>query len=345
MTVSDRAGRRSNARKITVVAPPRSAAGRWSAPGTLPGRLQGQRHVDLGAGRSEGGDVAAIAARARAAGISTVFVKSSDGASSRWAQFNPGLVAGAARQRAARLRLAVRLRQRPAGRGRLGADAIADGADCLVIDAESQYEGKYAAAQQYIAALRAAVGPDLPDRADLVPVRRLPPAPARTRSSSARAARRPTSRRSTGRTSAGPSTPSPASTLAAQPHLRRRRSPRSARPTATRRRRTSRASARCGRPTAAPACRGGPGRRPAEADWARARPAARARRRCRPPDPGWPALDQGQQGRPGRLAAAAPRVLRPGGDGRRARSTPRPTRRCATSRPPGPAGHRRRRTR
>src|SRR4051794_23290992 len=41
--------------------------------------------------RSEGGDVGAIAARARAAGVDTVFVKSSDGVSS-WSQFTPGLV-------------------------------------------------------------------------------------------------------------------------------------------------------------------------------------------------------------------------------------------------------------
>ena len=41
-------------------------------------------------------------------------------------------------------------------------DAVADGADCLVIDAESEYEGRYAAAQRYVQALRAGVGPDYP---------------------------------------------------------------------------------------------------------------------------------------------------------------------------------------
>jgi peptidoglycan hydrolase-like protein with peptidoglycan-binding domain len=39
---------------------------------------------------------------------------------------------------------------------------VADGADCLVIDAEGEYEGHYAAAQTYIADLRAKIGADYP---------------------------------------------------------------------------------------------------------------------------------------------------------------------------------------
>ena len=39
---------------------------------------------------------------------------------------------------------------------------MAAGADCLVIDAESRYQGRYAQAQQYVAALRASVGPVYP---------------------------------------------------------------------------------------------------------------------------------------------------------------------------------------
>ena len=39
---------------------------------------------------------------------------------------------------------------------------MADGADCLVIDAESEYEGHYAAAQTYIDELRAKIGPSYP---------------------------------------------------------------------------------------------------------------------------------------------------------------------------------------
>ena len=58
--------------------------------------------------------------------------------------------------------MAVRLRSSPAGEAALGARAVTDGADCLVIDAEAEYEGRYAAAQTYVTDLRATVGPDYP---------------------------------------------------------------------------------------------------------------------------------------------------------------------------------------
>jgi hypothetical protein len=160
VTVSDRAGRRSNARKITVTAPPK--VGPVVAPGTLPAVFQGNGMWIWEAGRSEGGDPAAIAARARSAGMSTVFVKSSDGASSRWAQFNPAFVQALKAQGLKVCAWQFVYGNDPAGEAALGADAVASGADCLVIDAETQYEGKYAAAQQYMGALRAAVGPAYP---------------------------------------------------------------------------------------------------------------------------------------------------------------------------------------
>ncbi len=97
------------------------------------------------------------------------------------------------------------------------------------------------------------------------------------------------------------------------------------------RRRTSRASARCGRPTARAGCRGGPGRRPATPSGARS--PRRSRRSPAAARPGLAGAGQGQQGRRGRLAAAAPGLLRPGRDRHRARSTRRPTPPCATSRP------------
>src|SRR5204862_105841 len=49
-----------------------------------------------------------------------------------------------------------------AGEANLGARAVANGADCLVIDAEAEYEGHYSAAQTYIAELRARIGPSYP---------------------------------------------------------------------------------------------------------------------------------------------------------------------------------------
>ncbi|HEX3873097.1 MAG TPA: peptidoglycan-binding protein [Solirubrobacteraceae bacterium] len=112
--------------------------------------------------KSDAGNVPAIAAQAKAAGITTVFVKSSDGSTNYWPQFTAGLVS-----QFHSLGLRVCAWQyvygtHPAAEAQLGAQAVAAGADCLVIDAESEYEGKYAAAQTYIQTLRAAVGPNYP---------------------------------------------------------------------------------------------------------------------------------------------------------------------------------------
>ncbi len=43
-----------------------------------------------------------------------------------------------------------------------GAAAVHDGADCLIIDAESEYEGKYVSAQTYIKRLRSLIGYSYP---------------------------------------------------------------------------------------------------------------------------------------------------------------------------------------
>ena len=161
VTVSDRAGRRSNVKRIRVTAPPR-IGGPAPAPGTLPEAFKGNGMWIWELGRAEGGDIAAIAARAHAAGIGTVFVKSSDGPASRWPQFNPALVQALHANGLRACAWQFVYGNDPVAEASLGADAVADGADCLVIDAESQYEGKYAAAQQYVAALRATVGPAYP---------------------------------------------------------------------------------------------------------------------------------------------------------------------------------------
>ena len=44
----------------------------------------------------------------------------------------------------------------------MGAAAVHDGADCLLIDAESEYEGKYVSAQTYIQRLRKLIGANYP---------------------------------------------------------------------------------------------------------------------------------------------------------------------------------------
>ena len=111
---------------------------------------------------SDGGNTASIIAQAHAAGVTTLLVKSSDGSSNYWSQFSPQLVA---ELHAAGLRVCAWqyvYGTNPAGEAELGAEAVANGADCLVIDAESEYEGKYAAAQTYLADLRAKIGAGYP---------------------------------------------------------------------------------------------------------------------------------------------------------------------------------------
>ncbi len=109
-----------------------------------------------------GGSAAAILAQAHAAAISTVFIKSSDGSSNYWSQFSPQLVA---ELHAGGLKVCAWqyvYGSGPTGEAELGARAVANGADCLVIDAEAEYEGRYSAAQTYITTLRAKIGPNVP---------------------------------------------------------------------------------------------------------------------------------------------------------------------------------------
>jgi hypothetical protein len=112
--------------------------------------------------QSDGGNLASIVAQAHGAGVTTLFVKSSDGSTNYWSQFSPELVS---QMHANGLRVCAWqyvYGSNPAGEAELGAKAVADGADCLVIDAESQYEGHYGAAQTYITNLRAKIGPTYP---------------------------------------------------------------------------------------------------------------------------------------------------------------------------------------
>jgi hypothetical protein len=161
VTVSDRAGRRSNAIRITVTAPPR-VGGPAPAPGALPEIFRGHGMWIWELPRSSGGDPVALAARARASGVTTVFIKSSDGPASRWRQFSPEVVAALKAQGLRVCAWQFVYGNDPAGEAALGVDAVADGAECLVVDAEGAYAGKYDAAKAYMSAVRATVGPAYP---------------------------------------------------------------------------------------------------------------------------------------------------------------------------------------
>jgi peptidoglycan hydrolase-like protein with peptidoglycan-binding domain len=112
--------------------------------------------------QSNGGSVPSIVARARAAGVTTLFIKSSDGSHNYWTQFSSQLVQELHANGLKACAWQYVYGSSPAGEAELGARAVANGADCLVIDAEAEYEGHYAAAQTYINTLRAKIGPSFP---------------------------------------------------------------------------------------------------------------------------------------------------------------------------------------
>jgi hypothetical protein len=111
--------------------------------------------------KSQGGSPSAIAAQAQAHGVSTIYVKSADGASV-WSQFTADAVAAL---KATGLRVCgwqFVYGSNPVGEATAAAAAKDAGADCFVIDAEGAYEGKYAQAQRYVETLRELVGSDYP---------------------------------------------------------------------------------------------------------------------------------------------------------------------------------------
>ena len=150
---------------VIAAAPAFAGGGRESTPrvsaGGTSSALEGRAVWIWDLRRSAGGDPAAIAAAARAAGVRSVFIKAADGAS-RLAQFSSTVV-GALRADG----LDVCAWQyvygvHPALEAAAGVAAVRDGAQCLIIDAESAYEGRYWAAQTYLDDVRSALGHAFP---------------------------------------------------------------------------------------------------------------------------------------------------------------------------------------
>ena len=111
--------------------------------------------------KSDGGSVPAMITRAHAAGVVTLIIKSSDGAH-YWSQFSPGLVR---ELRAGGLHVCAWqyvYGSEPVAEADTGARAVEAGAECLIIDAEAEYEGRYASAASYLRELRRRVGRNYP---------------------------------------------------------------------------------------------------------------------------------------------------------------------------------------
>jgi hypothetical protein len=111
--------------------------------------------------RSNGGNLDSIAARAAASGVTTLFVKSSDGAHT-WRQFNSRLVQRLHARGLKACAWGYVYGRRPTSEARAARAAIRAGADCFVIDAESEYEGRYVSAATFMRKLRAYAGADYP---------------------------------------------------------------------------------------------------------------------------------------------------------------------------------------
>ena len=144
----------------------RSAAGSGRAqPRATPGPTTGPLSLNgmwiWYVSKSSGGKVSAILATAHRYNIGTVMIKAGDG-SQRWSQFSPKLVSAL---HAGGLQVCAWqyvYGNYPMAEAKVGAAAVRAGADCLLIDAESPYEGKYVAAQTYVRELRRLIGPTFP---------------------------------------------------------------------------------------------------------------------------------------------------------------------------------------
>ncbi len=110
---------------------------------------------------SSGGNLSSIINTARTYGLSTLMIKAGDG-TTPWSQFTSSLVASlhAAGLKACAWQYVYGTH--PITEAYVGAAAVHAGADCLVIDAESEYQGKYIQAQAYITRLRHLIGSGFP---------------------------------------------------------------------------------------------------------------------------------------------------------------------------------------
>ena len=111
--------------------------------------------------RSSHGKLGAIAKKAHANGIETVLIKSGDG-THYWNQFSSSVVSGLHARGLNVCAWQFIYGTKPAKEARVGAAAVAHGADCLVLDVEGQYEGKYPQASYFMSSLRSQVGADYP---------------------------------------------------------------------------------------------------------------------------------------------------------------------------------------
>jgi putative peptidoglycan binding protein len=138
-----------------VLAPVASAGGKHGNP------YRGQGMWIWYISKSSGGKLSRIAKKAKRNNIRTLYIKSADGTDS-WDQFKRGMVKYFHRRGLRVCAWQYVYGGKPAIEARRGAQAVNKGADCLVIDAEAEYEGRYRAADTYVDKLRHRVGRKFP---------------------------------------------------------------------------------------------------------------------------------------------------------------------------------------
>ncbi len=102
-----------------------------------------------------------LAAQAGALGLHTLFVKAGDG-STPDPQFSPALLSGLAASGISVCGWTFAYGQNPLAEAAVAVAAVRNGAKCLVIDAEGQYDGLYGPAQLFIHTLRRQLGSRFP---------------------------------------------------------------------------------------------------------------------------------------------------------------------------------------
>jgi Putative peptidoglycan binding domain len=111
--------------------------------------------------RSSHGRLGAIAKKAHAHDVDTVLIKSGDG-THYWNQFTSSVVSGLHSRGLNVCAWQFLYGTNPTAEAQVGAAAVSRGADCLVLDVEGQYEGRYPQASTYMSTLRSLIGADYP---------------------------------------------------------------------------------------------------------------------------------------------------------------------------------------
>ncbi len=107
------------------------------------------------------GEPAAIAVQARQAGVRTLLVKAADGTTPD-PQFSPALVSALRASGLTVCGWTFAYGSEPAAEAAAAVASVRAGAQCLVVDAEGEYDSRYGSAQVFVRSLRSALGPGFP---------------------------------------------------------------------------------------------------------------------------------------------------------------------------------------